>query len=100
MLLKNKFEKCELVDVTPDATKQLRVKPNPTYGYIFKGDRGGFILALCNEHTCVQHTCVRCLVKSVWFPNHDIVVVKVMSIEKACNKKGSFILHTRVDFHR
>lgn len=52
MLLKNKFEKCELVNGTPDATKQLRVKLNPSYGDVFKED-----------------------------PNHDycyIVVVKVM----------------------
>lgn len=83
-LVPKKFDECKIDDVDPDSTKQLCLEPQQPFGDVCKGDSGGPIF--------------------VSYPGHgncNIEVLGVVSKGTMCTQsKGSFTLHTRVDYYR
>lgn len=83
-LFPKKFEECIVNGDEPNAMKQLCLQPLQPFGDVCEGDSGGPIF--------------------VKYPGHGncyIEVLGVVSIGKMCHEsKGSFTLHTRIDFYR
>lgn len=82
-LVPKKLEECKDGDLIPDSTKQLCLQPQQPFGDVCKGDSGGPIF--------------------VKYPGHGncyIEVLGVVSVGIECQTRGSFTLHTRIDYYR